>query len=231
MANQPPSSPLHQLLDDGSSAFADNWSRWVNQWSQYELLKLAEAYLGGRLFHSSQIGGFASRKLRDPAPKVFLAVGAFNVALARSLDWPKIDTTPDFGLPRKLPESRRALWDLREPLIDASGVAMGPEGLFSVFTGLRALPELMAPRQIPSELEQAATEALGRYLRMRLPALGIDWLRDMPQLQAQVPCIRDLLYCETVSGPRVVKALPVLAEIADTTEEALWALIEATLPS
>jgi hypothetical protein len=223
-------NPILQTMDQGSAAFAPVWRAWLSQFTQPQLLKLSEAYLQGRLFHSSQMGGFSTRKLRDPAPRVFLAVGYLNVAHAHSLGIApdQIEEVADIGLPKKLPDALRGIWEAREPLSDASGVVMGPTALFEAFCGLRPLASRV-DRHIPAEAEAAATEALGRYLRLRLPQLGIDWLSAMPQLRTSSMVIEDLLMGRRVVGDRLLGQLPKLAAIAETTEDDLWEVVAASI--
>lgn len=223
-------NPVMQTLEQGSASFAPLWRAWVTQYTQPQLLKLAEQYLGARLFHSSQMGGFSSRKLRDPAPRVFLAVGYLNVAHAHSLGViPNlIEEVVDIGLPKKLPDSLRDLWEGREPLRDASLVCLGPTGLFEAFTGLRALAR-REDRQIPPEQEAAACEALGRYLRLRLASLGIDWLQEMPALRTSCAVMEELLMGQTVRAERLTGQLVKIGAIAETTEDELWELIASKI--
>lgn len=223
-------NPILQTMDQGSASFAPVWRAWLSQFTQPQLLKLSEAYLQGRLFHSSQMGGFSTRKLRDPAPRVFLAVGYLNVAHAHSLGIApdRIEEVADIGLPKKLPDALRGIWEAREPLSDASGMVMGPTALFEAFCGLRALASRV-DRHIPAEAEAAATEALGRYLRLRLPQLGIDWLSAMPQLRTSSMVIEDLLMGRRVAGDRLLGQLPKLAAIAETTEDDLWEVVAASI--
>lgn len=223
-------NPVNQVLDTGSAAFAALWRAWLAQFTQPQLLKLASAYLGANLFHSSQMGGFSSRKLRDPAPRVFLAVGYLNLAHARSLGYPtsSLEDALDIGLPEKLPEALSSIWEAREPLLDANGVVLGPTGLFEAFTGLRAL-SVSNDRLIAPDDEKPASEALGRYLRLRLAANGVDWLTEMPALRTSCPAIEELLMGRLVQGDRLIHQLPKLAALADTTDAALWDVIAGAL--
>lgn len=225
-------TPLIEAMEAGSAAFAALWRAWMSQFTQPQLLKLADAYLGDRLFHSSQMGGFANRKLRQPGPLVFIAVGYLNVAHGHSLGLPanRIDTVTDIGLPKKLPDTLRSLWDLREPLCDSHGIVMGPAGLFEAFSGLRALP-VTGERLIAPEQEAAASQSLGRYLRMKLAANGVDWLSEMPQLRNHCSTLEPLLMGQTQPGDQIVLQLPQLALLVATSEEELWTQIESALRS
>jgi hypothetical protein len=223
-------NPLTDTMETGSAAFASLWRAWMSQFTQPQLMRISDAYLGDRLFHSSQMGGFATRKLRQPGPLVFLAVGYLNTAHGRSLGIPadRIETVPDIGLPDKLPDTLRSLWDLRDPLCDANGTVMGPTGLFEAFSGLRAL-SVSGDRVIAPENEAAASQAIGRILRLKLGANGIDWLSELPRLRTQCNSLEPLLMGKTCSGDQLVVQLPRLAAIAGTTEDDLWARIEESL--
>jgi hypothetical protein len=223
-------NPILQMLEQGSSCFAPWWRAWVTQFTQPQILRLAEDYLGARLFHSSQIGGFSSRRLRDPAPRVFLAVGYLNVAHARSLgiDPHLIEEVLDIGLPEKLPDHLRGLWEGREPLRDASQVCLGPVGLFEAFTGLRELGR-KDDRHLAPEHEAAASEALGRFLRLRLAHLDIDWLAEMPALRTNCAVMEELLMGQTVRAERLVGQLPKIGAIAQASDDELWELITSKI--
>ena len=107
------SNPLEALLNQGSTSFAPWFEAWSNQWTQYQLLQLQDAYLGKRLFHSSTLTGFCTQELRNPSPKPFLAIGYLNTAHAHALNLTPVEAVPDVGLPQKLPEGASALWQHR----------------------------------------------------------------------------------------------------------------------
>lgn len=222
-------NPVVTAMEEGSAAFASVWRAWATQWSQPKLLTLADTYLGARLFHSSQISGFSSRDLRRPAPMTFVVVGYLNLAHARSLGIrAQIEDAPDIGLPAKLPESLRALWEGQEPLRDASGVVLGPAGLFLAFSGLRELPHNTERTLAPDQAE-AASEALGRHLRLSLATNGVDWLTEMPTLRKSNPVLADLLMGKSIQSDRLLAQLPRIAAVAETTDDALWNVISRSL--
>lgn len=187
-------NPLLQTMEAGSAAFAARWRAWVSQFTQPQLLNLSREYLGASLFHSSTMSGFASRKLRRPAPHTFLAIGYLNTAHARSLGVPEesIQEVVDIGLPKKLPDAMKATWEGREPFSDANRLVLGPVGLFEAFTGLRALSEA-ANRTIAPDDEEAVCAALGRFLRLQLSSLGLDWYSELPNIRSQSQATADLL--------------------------------------
>lgn len=221
---------LLDAMDTGSRDFASRWRAWLSQWSQPQLLKLSDAYFGARLLHSSQMGGFSQQKLRQPGPLVFLATGYLNVAHARSLSLSEalIDPTPDITLPRTLPDALRSLWEGREPFTDASDIVLGPSGLFMAFCGLRPLL-VVSDRHLTPEQEAPACQALGKWLRLRLAARGIDWLSELPTLRNQCPSAEPLLMGKTVPADRLLMHLPRLAALADATDTELWDVVQDAL--
>lgn len=227
-----PDNPLQTRLDTGSEAFAAAWRRWVAQWTQPKLLRLAETYLGGRMFHSSQMTGFATRKLQNPAPKAFLAIGALNLAHGRSLGLPEaqLDPCPDLDIPKTLPGALRDSWDHREPLRDANGIVLGPTGLFEAFCGLRPLPPTPM-RSIPPEAAASVCTAIGKHMRLVLAQQGTDWLTELPALSPVAPSIEPLLRSKEVSPERLLTDLPQIANLLRTNEDDLWHLITTYLGS
>lgn len=232
-ANQGVTTPIDEAMALGRASFAQWFRAYMAQTTQYKLLKAMESYYeGGRLMHSSQVGGLQTQDIREPSPKLFLALGYFNLAHARSLGWPpeRIDASAKLNLPRLLPESVRDIWEAMEPLSDTEGVAMGPAALFEAFSGLLELP-VSVVRVIPAGSEAAASKAVGHFLRLTLPQRGVDWFATLPDLKQAVPCIEELLMDRPVKGKVLLAALPQLAHLADTTDDALWDLISLSLPS
>jgi hypothetical protein len=228
--NPIPGVPVLEMLATGSRDFSAAWRGYVSQFTQPQLLKMAEQLHGARLFHSSQIAGFSSQKLRNPAPAVFVAFGYLNVAHARSVNFPasRIEDVKDIGLPPRLPETLRSAWEGRVPLCDIDSIALGPVGLFEAFVGLRALTN-SPERVIPAEKQKDATEALGKHLRLRYASLGIDWLSELPVLRAQNACLEDVLMKHDVSPDRLLSNLPRIASVTGEDEDTLWAVIQESL--
>lgn len=219
-------SALTDRMDAAGVVFASHWRAWVTQLTQPQWLRLSESYLGGRHFHSSQMSGIGNRRTTAPAPLFFIAVGLLNTAHARSLGWPtdRVEAGPDMGLPPCLPESLRDVWITALPFTDADGVAMGPEGLFSAFTGLRPLPSTVG-RPEALEGRPDAIPALARHLRLALAQKGVDWMSDLPALRQQVPLVEPLLYGHEVQADQLLLALPELALLVGQTADQLWAVM------
>lgn len=220
-------SPLTDRMNAAGDTFASYWRAWISQLSQPQWLRLANTHLGGRHFHSSQMSGIGSRTTQSPAPLFFLAVGLLNTAHARSLGWPEhlIEETPDFGLPRKLPEDLRQIWVTALPLSDADGVAMGPAGLFAAFSGLRPLPIQVGSPEALEGLPEAIP-ALARHLRLSLAQQGVDWMTELPRLRAEVPIIEPLLSGHEVQPDQLLLALPELALLVSQSAEQLWQVMK-----
>jgi iron(III) transport system permease protein len=75
---------LDSALAFGKQQWQTTWRTWARQWTQPALIKLAAETLGCRALHSSQIAGFQNGQLRDPSPKLLLAVGAALLLAAQA---------------------------------------------------------------------------------------------------------------------------------------------------
>lgn len=216
-------SPLTDRMQAAGDVFAAHWRAWISQLTQPQWLKLSEAYLKGRHFHSSQMSGIGARRTTSPAPLMFLAVGLLNTAHARSLGWPadRVEECPDFGLAPFLPEDLRDVWVTAMPLTDGQGVAMGPTGLFQAFTGLRPLPTTIGTAEA-LEGRPDAIPALARHLRLALAQAGCDWMSEMGRLRAEVPIVEPLLLGHDVQADQLLLALPELGLLVGQSAEQLW---------
>ena len=223
-------APLLFTMEQGVANFAPVWRAFIAQFTQPELLKLSSGYLGTRALHSSQIGSLRNGTMTEPCPKMFMAIGLVNVALAYCNGYPEnlIERVPDLGYPKRLPAELEPFWAYRTPLLDAEGIAMGPTGIFEAFCGLRALPNVERPSLTGVDAE-AASVAIGSYLRLQLPTLGIDWFEEIDTLAAECPSIRPLLMRKFVNGDRLVQDLETIARIAGTSIDTLWKIIDGAL--
>jgi hypothetical protein len=220
-------APILFTMDQGVAQFAAVWRAFSSQWTQPQILKMWAEYLGTRALHSSQIDSLKRQQLSEPGPKMFLAIGYVNCALARSNNHPEhlIEKVADIGYAPTLPGTLQHLWLHRKPLLDAQGVAMGPTGVFEAFCGLRDLPSSNRPSLTGTEAE-IACRAIGSYLRMQLPKLGIDWYSQLPELSKQCPTVHPLLMGDLINGDRLAQDLPDLALLSGTSTESLWGTIE-----
>ena len=73
---------IDEAIAFGRETWQALWRPFSRQWSQPALIKLAAATLKVRALHSSQIHGWNTGKLKDPSPKLMLAVGLLNLSIA-----------------------------------------------------------------------------------------------------------------------------------------------------
>lgn len=219
-------SPLLSSLERGGQAFYSTFRPFSRQFTQTKLIALFKSYLGTAAFHSSQISGFSRGTLTEPAPKVLLALGLVNVALARSIGHPEhLIEQHDLPFSRTLPHEMQKVWIHRLPMLDRESIAMGPTGLFEAFCGLR---ELNTPtdRHLGLQDERAASEALGAYLRAYFGRHGIDWFSELPALKDRCSAMQPLLLNQPISGEELVESLDQIAAILDSNSNNLWEVIQ-----
>ena len=223
ITGEPKGPAEDRTVDDalmfGKQQFAAVWAGFARQFSQPQLIKLAEATLGTRAIHSSQIHGFTTGKLRDPSPKLMLSLGHLNLAIAAA-NGVEVDNV--YSCPGTLSK----LWQGKNWLKDASGAPLGPAEVFLALTGMIDL-EVNLERQIPSQSESDVSKELGRTLRMELAKQGVDWLGEIMTLKEQAPCIENLLMGKQVRGSEITDQLEELAKIADMTPDQLWSMAVA----
>lgn len=212
--SQFPAGPLtSQIAAARTGQFRRLAKAFIRQFSQPQLLALAEAHLGEKALHSTHLSGFSKGLLQDPGPKGFVALGLVNVALGEG----------------KLPGSMRAMWEGKVPMRGPKGELLGPTDLFAVFTGLLDLG-LDEVREIPGEQEVVVAKKLGKWLRMSLSAKGVDWgVEEAQRLKDLSPTIEALLWGRTPNGDEVVEAIPLIAEELGIGEGEVWDEIERIL--
>ena len=214
----PPGSD--RSIDDsicwGRAQWQRTWRAFARQWSQPGLIKVSAETLGTRAIHSSQILGFSTGALRDPSPKLLLAIGLFNQALARS--------NGASGLPEgpKCPGSLERLWKGYQHLRTADGGVMGPLDVFAAVAGLSDLGVALE-REIPREAEEAVCKALGRHLRMALAARGVDWMEELPRLRDELLLLDPLLHGKVLPSDEITGNLEAIATCIGSTADELWA--------
>ena len=223
----------NDLIDAGRRQLQVAWRRCSRQgtMTQPKWIKLAAAlFPGPQHLHSSQIGGLASGKLKDPSPKCLLVIGMVNASLAASQRdtagnrlYPNV-TAPAF------PDNLKHLWGGLTPMLDASGQPLGPTELFEVATGIRDLG-LDTSRNIPTDAEPLASATVGRHLRMALASLGHDFLSELPTLKEACPSMEPLLMGRTVAADTLLADLSALGATINETDADLWALISEALPT
>ena len=220
LADATPLGPQAELrgVDDallfGRQQWQTLWAGFAAQFSQPALIKLAELTLGSKAIHSSQIHGWSSGKLRDPSPKLMLALGELNLAIAKANG---VELTCRYTCP----EAHAKLWEGKTWLKDAQGAALGPAEVFQAIAGLIDLG-LSTDRFISSDYEEAVAKAMGKYLRIELAKQGQDWMEDIVELRKTSTCIEDLLMGQKVKGPIILEQLDKLAEVVEQDADHLW---------
>ncbi len=210
---------LENDLEAGRRQWTVAWRRFARQWTQPQLLRLADSVLGGRYLHSSQISGFATGKLREPAPKVFVVIGRLNEALAEG----------------SLPNELKDLWLGRQALKDKDGNPLDSVGCFRAFTGQLDLG-FGQTRTIPEDQVHDASKRLGRFVRTELAKAGVDFIEELPALVGSSgPLLQSVVLGNPMSADDLLEALPIV-EIAMRSRGVgvdagqLWSVIENSQP-
>ena len=202
---------LEAELEAGRQQWTVAWRRFARQWTQPQLLKLADSVMGGRYLHSSQISGFATGKLREPSPKVFVVIGRLNQALAHG----------------QLPSDLQILWANKKVLADKDGTALDAVGCFRAFTGELDLG-LGNVRSIPEDQVEKASKHLGRIVRGLLAKAGVDFIEELPDLIAESgDVVQSVLLGQAMTADDLVESLPALEVMLKSrkvtiTADQLW---------
>jgi hypothetical protein len=206
---------LDEELEAGRRQWTVAWRRFARQWTQPQLLKLADAVMGGRYLHSSQISGFATGKLREPAPKVFVVIGRLNQALANG----------------KLDAKQKDLWANKQCLVDKDGTPLDAVGCFRAFTGELDLG-LGEIRTIPEDQVEEVNKRLGRFVRGELAKAGVDFIEELPALvKSSDPLVKSILLGECFKADDLVEAIPLVAIMLNSrglqvSSDQLWKILD-----
>ena len=177
-------------------------------------MKLAASTLGEAALHSSQIHGFTTGKLRDPAPKVLLAIGQLNAAIAAANG--EAELPPHHPT---CPKTLGELWQHKNYMKDAEGNPLDAVGCFEAFTGQIDLGVMgvrgatFGPDTMP-----AVSKAVGKLIRMELAGRSID-STDVPLDKS---LFSQLVHNKTVDGIDFMDALPAIAKESGITEDLLY---------
>lgn len=170
---------------------ADHWSmvfrQWIRQWTQSQVLKLAEEiFEGPRPIHSSQLTNWRLGRLLEPAPKVVFAIGRFNqaVALSNGASITSNSQQPDSCAVVRFAGNSRRHWENKRWLTYA-GQPVGPVEVFLALCGQIQIDSL-SPVVITAEEAPALTHQLANLARMQLAAAGRDWYAELEQFPTDV---------------------------------------------
>jgi hypothetical protein len=208
---------IDECIAFGRQQWQSTWRVWARQWTQPALIKLAAETLKCRAIHSSQVAGFSNGSLRDPSPKLLLAIGELNLAIARSQGVKGLGEGPT------CPGILERFWKDKVLLRNPEGAPMGPLDVVAAYMGLVDL-RVDTAHHIPTSHEAAAAKATGKYLRLALAKQGIDWMEELPELRRRCPILEPLLMGQTVNGDQLVAELPALASATVLTADELWSL-------
>ena len=212
----------------GRMQWTRKWKVFASQWSQPQLMKLAEAVLGEKALHSSQIHGFTTGKLRDPAPKVVMAVGKLNKAIAFANGADVLMDEFDGRCPETMPD----LWRGKSWMIAPNGRVLGELECFAAITGMLDLATEGAHLDLHKGNMPAVSKSLGKYLRRRYIERGIDFmevLQDPVKLMGPGDyLVETLLYGKEITGADFDRHKEVIAEAAGVEVDQL--VDEAVLP-
>ena len=202
---------VSEALSFGRTQWQTAWRPFASQWTQPKLMKLAAETLGENALHSSQIHGFSTGKLRDPAPKVLRVIGLLNLALAQA-------NGEDVESAYRCPMNKPELWRGKRWLRDAEGNPLNPATVFLAITGdidLGMSEAWVMPED--SELLERIEQAIGKRLRRELAKDGIDWYETpLPEP------IQSLLINEGTSAKLLVSNAEMIAELCHTDPRSLW---------
>ena len=204
---------IDEAIAFGRETWQALWRPFSRQWSQPALIKLAAATLKVRALHSSQIHGWNTGKLKDPSPKLMLAVGKLNLAIAKS-------NGVDVDAPR-CPGDLEKLWKGFSWLTNPDGSPMGPEDVVMTLMG-QVDHALDMSRQIPREMEEVVCRALAKDLRLTLAKDGIDWMDDLMRLAKSSVIAEDMLMGKTIPGDLLIRELDNLGKMVNKSPDVLW---------
>ena len=203
-----------QSVAFGRDQWTRLWSRFARQWSQPGLMKLAAATLGEAALHSSQIHGFTTGKLRDPAPKVLLAIGQLNAAIAAANG--EADLPPHHPT---CPKTLGELWQHKNYMKDAEGNPLDAIGCFEAFTGQIDLGMMgVRAASFDDESMPAVCKAVGKLIRMDLGKQGID-VTDIPDDSS---VYHQLVHNKVVKGFDFMENLSTIAKESGIAEDLLF---------
>ena len=203
LTGEPKAPGTDRTLDEtmlyGREQWQAVWKAWARQWSQPELIKLAEQTLKCRCIHSSQIHGFATGKLRDPAPKLLVAIGQLNLALQ--------GVREEGGRRIKCPGTLKKLWEHADLLTTSRcyGTSGGVQRC-----GGAARPGGGYQSGYSGGARAGGGKALDTYGWRLLRVASIGW--RLPELRGMCKSMEPLLMGKKVGGAQLLKDLPAIAE-------------------
>ena len=214
----------------GRQQWRRKWSTFSGQWTQPQLMKLAELTLGEKVLWSNQIAGWTTGQLRDASVKVLMAVGQLNIAIARANG---AEVRLEEFAPR-CPQEHSDLWKDKRWMVDKEGFILGPTECFQAYSGLIDLGVDVRDGVLSKETMPVVSKAVGKYLRFRLMKQGIDfmendWMENPKQPSADELLVQRLCMGKTIKAAELEHSAEVIAAEAGVSTDQLWD--EAVMPA
>ena len=195
----------------GRIQWTSKFRAFASQWTQPQLMKLATATLGENCLHSSQIHGFTTGKLRDPAPKVLMVIGELNAAIAKA-NGEDIEAL-------HIPETLSTLYKGHRWMTTADGEVMGPLEVFQAVTGLIDLGT-DAKVDINKKNVEAVAKSLGKFMRLKAMEFNMDWMDEDHGPDPSTPegdYLLRLYGNRKVQAPEILEHIELCAQVARCT--------------
>ena len=214
----------------GRQQWQRKWRTFSSQWSQPQLMKLAEKTLGEKVLWSSQIRGWATGELRDASAKIIMAAGQLNLAIAAANG---VEVELSKFAPR-CPQEASDLWKGKHWMVGKEGLVLGPTECFEAYAGLLDLGVDVRSGVLSKKTMPAVSKAMGKYLRFRLMKDGIDFMDNDWMAKPDQPSKAELLMQRLCMGQEVgvaelENAIEVVAAGAGISADQLWD--EAVMPT
>ena len=214
----------------GRQQWRRKWSTFSGQWTQPQLMKLAEKTLGEKVLWSTQIRGWQTGQTRDSTVKVIMAVGHLNTAIAAANG---AEVEMEEFAPR-CPQEASDLWKGKHWMVGKEGLILGPAECFQAYSGLLDLGVDVRTGILCKESMPEVSKSVGRYLRFQLIKQGIDfmendWMENPRQPSAGELLVQRLCMGKTIKAAELEHSAEVIAAEAGVSTDQLWD--EAVMPA
>ena len=205
------------LLTKGHQQWQRKWSVFASQWTQPQLMKLAQLALGENCLHSSQIKGFCKGKISQPGPKVLMVIGYLNLAIAAANGDEEAMATTPYTLP--LNESR--LFFGKSWMQTPEGKPLGPVDVFQAFCGIIDL-QCDGDIGLDATKMEPVSKSLGKFVRQKLMEQGIDFMdSDVIKSWDQPELIQKLIFSKTLDAAELEQNLDCICTVIKENREAV----------
>jgi hypothetical protein len=215
---EPASLLPSSLMPKGHKQWQSKWSIFASQWTQPQLMKLADLALGEPCLHSSQIHGFRTGKLKEPGPKVLMVIGYVNLVIAAA----NKDEEAMATCPYTLPATASRLFFGKNWMKTPEGKALGPLEVFQAFCGILDL-QCDGDLQVEESEMEAVSKAVGKFVRKKLINANIDFMdNDVVSKWNQPALMERLIYGKALTAAELIEHLDDISlEIGVEREEVI----------